>query len=136
SGEACTASPTGGGGGGGGGAAGEVGTGSQAGDGTSGSAGGSGLGGTLGARRAASRLALECTRSQLTLIDVLMRRNHVAITGAAEQRLVGRSVAIRLLAGHRLVATTTVGSDGLFTASAALPAVRVRFTNVARYQAS
>lgn len=132
SGEACSVPPTGGGG--------EAGTGSGTGTGT-GTGTGSGtesgvLGGTAGARHAASRLALECQRRPLTLIDVLMRGNHVAVLGAAEERLIGRRVGITLLAGHRLVASAIVGSDGLFAASAPLPARRLRFTNAARYQAS
>jgi len=129
SGEACSAPSAAGGGG-------EAGMGSGTGTG-SGSGPESGvLGGTAGARHAASRLALECQRRPLTLIDVLMRRNHVAVLGAAEERLIGRRVSITLLAGHRLVARAVVGSDGLFAASTPLPARRLRFTNAARYQAS
>jgi hypothetical protein len=130
SGEACAVAQAGG----------EAGTGSGAGIGTGGGRGtdteGVVLGGTAGARHAASRLALECQRHPITLIDVLMRGKHVAILGAAEERLIGRRVAITLLANHRLVASAVVGSDGLFAASAPLPSRRLRFTNRASYQAS
>lgn len=94
------------------------------------------LGGTLASRLLASRLALQCTGRRLTLIDVLIRGNHVALLGAADASLIGRKVTITFLANHKRVATAVVGSDGFFGTTAPLPSRRVRFTNRASYQAS
>lgn len=103
----------------------------------SGMGGGSGvIGGTLAERIAASQLALQCPRREITLIDVLQRGRRVELLGAAAMSLVGRTVSITLLAGHKRVATAIVGSDGFFGTTAALPSRRLRFTNAASYQAS
>jgi hypothetical protein len=147
SGNACSGElgPGGGGGGGGGGGSTGSGGGPPAGAGGRGASGadGSGLGaasgvsgGVLGFRQAAARLAMACTQRKLVLIDVLMRGNHVALFGAAEKSLIGRRVAITFAVGHKRVASTVVGADGFFGATAPLPARRLRFTNLARYQAS
>lgn len=96
----------------------------------------SGLNGVLAARVAASRLALQCTRHEITLIDVLRRGRRVQLLGAAATRLAGRTVTITLLASHKRVATAVVRSDGFFGTTAALPPRGVRLTNRARYRAS
>ncbi len=96
----------------------------------------SGLNGVLAYRVAASRLALQCTRREITLIDVLQRGKRVELLGAAETRLAGQTVTITLLATHKRVATAVVQSDGFFGSTAALPPRSVRLTNKARYQAS
>lgn len=94
------------------------------------------LSGALADRVAASRLALQCTRHEITLIDVLQRGKRVEMLGAAETRLAGRIVTITLLATHKRVATAVVQSDGFFGTTAALPRPGIRRTNKARYQAS
>ncbi len=96
----------------------------------------SGLNGALAFRVAASRLALQCTQHEITLIDVLQRGKRVELLGAAETRLAGHTVTITLLATHKRVATAVVRSDGFFGSTAALPARSVRLTNKARYRAS
>jgi hypothetical protein len=92
--------------------------------------------GTLAYRLAASQLALRCLRRGITLIDVLQRGGRVALLGAADKSLVGRSVTITIRAGHKRVASAVVGSDGFFGTTAALPPRGVRFSNGASYQAS
>ncbi len=96
----------------------------------------SGLNGALAYRVAASRLALQCTQHEITLIDVLQRGKGIELLGAAETRLAGQTVTITLLATHKRVATAVVQSDGFFGSTAALPPRSVRLTNKARYQAS
>jgi hypothetical protein len=82
-----------------------------------------------------SQLALQCTRRRLTLIDVLRHGNHVALLGAADRSLAGRTVDIYFRVGERLVAQPTVGPDGFFSATAPLPSATIRATNLARYEA-
>jgi hypothetical protein len=84
----------------------------------------------------ASQLALQCPQRNLTLIDVLQRGNHVALLGAADKSLIGRKVTITFMANHKHVASAIVGSDGLFGATEPLPTRRLRFSNLARYQAN
>lgn len=96
----------------------------------------SGLGGVLASRVAASRLALQCSEREITLLDVLQRGSRVDLLGAANTTLAGRTVTITLLASHKRVATAVVEPDGFFGTTAALPALRLRSTNSARYQAS
>lgn len=141
-GDACALSnggAPGGAGAGGGAATGSGGSGSQSSHaGASGSALASDSGvnvGSLADRVDASRLALQCLRSKITLIDVLRRGTHVELIGAADTSLAGRTVAITLLASHKHVASAVVQPDGFFAATAALPAPKIRFTNRARYQA-
>jgi hypothetical protein len=145
SGDACASLLSGGGpgaGSGGGTGAGSGGTGG-AGGGSLGGASGSGqgadsgvVGGVLADRLAASKLALQCPQRKLTLIDVLVRGNRVALLGAADKSLIGRKVTITSLGDHRRAASAIVGSDGFFGTTAALPARRIRFTNRALYMAS
>jgi hypothetical protein len=83
----------------------------------------------------ASQLALQCTTRKLTLIDVLQQGNRVKLLGAAQRTLIGKQVAIYFTSTHQQVATATVRPDGFFTATAPLPPMSVRYTNLARYQA-
>lgn len=79
--------------------------------------------------------ALQCTGRPVTLIDVLQRGRRTFIQGAARSSFAGRPVNVYLAATGRKVATTKVGPNGLFQATAPLPASRIRTTNAARYYA-
>jgi len=83
---------------------------------------------------AAAHLVLGCTRSKLTLTDVVQQNGHVLLDGAAESSLAGDKVKI-LFDGNKLVATATVAADGLFSASAPLPPPKLRGSNSSRYLA-
>jgi ribosomal protein L15 len=80
--------------------------------------------------------ALACTTAQVALIDVIPRGSSVLITGAARQVLAGQKVSVKLLGTGKVVASATVQADGSFSATAPLPAVKIRNTNKARYEAS
>jgi hypothetical protein len=136
SGDACASLPAGGGGEAGGTGAGAGGAGPPGATGSGLGSGSGTVGGTLAYRLAASQLALQCPRRSITLIDVLQRGGRVALLGAADKTLLGRSVTITILAGHKRVARAVVGSDGFFGTTAALPSRALRFTNKASYQAS
>jgi len=92
--------------------------------------------GGLSARQAAARLALACTARKLVLIDVLIRGHHVALFGAADASLVGRTVTIGFTKSGKPVAHAVVGRDGFFGTTAPLPPAKIRYTNRATYQAS
>ncbi|MCW3039655.1 MAG: hypothetical protein JWM31_1560 [Solirubrobacterales bacterium] len=83
----------------------------------------------------AADLALECTTRRLVLVDVLQQAGRVKLLGAADRKLVGRTVSLRLAATGKTVATAKVAEDGSFSALAPLPARAIRNTNEARYQA-
>lgn len=83
----------------------------------------------------AASLALECTSRSLVLVDVLEQNGRVKLLGAADRKLVGRTVDLRLAATGKVVATAKVLPDGSFSATAPLPAKKIRGTNKARYQA-
>ncbi|HEX8104626.1 MAG TPA: hypothetical protein VF533_18560, partial [Solirubrobacteraceae bacterium] len=78
---------------------------------------------------------LACTKRRLVLVDVLRRGGRVKLLGVADRALAGREVAIRFKATGKVVARPTVQPDGTFTATAPLPARRLRDSNRARYQA-
>lgn len=78
---------------------------------------------------------LGCTTAQVALINVVQQGSHVLITGAARLVLAGKRVSIRFLATGKTVAAATIASDGTFSASAPLPAAKLRGTNRARYEA-
>jgi hypothetical protein len=91
---------------------------------------------TVGSRsQVPSQLALQCTKRKLVLIDVLRHGNHVYLLGAADRHMIGRRVEIVLHATGRVVATSTVGADGFFHASAPLPPRAIHDPNLVRYQA-
>lgn len=79
--------------------------------------------------------ALQCTKRKLVLIDVLERRHHVTLLGAADKSLVGKTVRIRFKATGKTVARVKVRKDGSFSTTAHLPRKKIRHTNKARYQA-
>lgn len=82
----------------------------------------------------AAQLALVCANRRLTLTDVVMRSDHVLLTGAAEGDMIGQTVTI-VFDGREQVATAKVGRDGLFATTAPLPPANLRYSNSARYQA-
>lgn len=83
----------------------------------------------------AADLALQCTTRRLVLVDVLRQGGMVKLLGAADRKLAGRTVGLRLAATGRTVATAKVAEDGSFSALAPLPPKAIRDTNRARYQA-
>ncbi|MCW2999470.1 MAG: hypothetical protein JWN65_3019 [Solirubrobacterales bacterium] len=83
----------------------------------------------------AAGLALACTTRRLVLVDVLAQGSRVKLLGAADRKLAGRTVSLRLAATGRTVATAQVANDGSFSAFAPLPPKAIRSTNAARYQA-
>jgi hypothetical protein len=85
---------------------------------------------------AAADLVLGCTTRRLVLTDVQERGGRVRLLGVADRSLAGRSVAIRFTHGGATVAHATVRPDGNFSTSAPLPALRLRASNDARYQAA
>ena len=85
-----------------------------------------------------SQAALACTTRRLVLTDVFERGGRVRLTGAADRRLIGRTVNIHLVrafGGGPRVARAKVTRDGSFRTTAALPPRRVRGSNNTRYQA-
>jgi hypothetical protein len=79
--------------------------------------------------------ALQCTTRRLVLTDVFARGGRVVLTGAADRRYIGKRVRIFFPHQRRYVASAVVRKDGTFRTTAALPARRLRGTNLARYQA-
>ena len=88
------------------------------------------------AQAAAADLVLGCTTRRLVLTDVQERGGRVQLLGVADRSLAGRRVAIRFTHSGATVARATVRPDGNFSASAPLPAARLRASNDARYQAA
>ena len=89
---------------------------------------------TVGPTSAAAA-ALQCTTRRLVLTDVISRGGRVVLTGAADKRYIGKRVRIFFPHQRRYVASAVVRKDGTFRTTAALPARRLRGTNLARYQA-
>jgi hypothetical protein len=80
------------------------------------------------------KVLLGCSKRELVLDNVVIRGGRVLLTGSAARTLYGSKVTIVFGAGEK-VATATVGANGQFSATAALPPARVRDTNSARYTA-
>lgn len=80
-------------------------------------------------------LVLQCTKRKVVLTDVYRRGRKVVLIGAADKKLAGRTVTIRFEGDGTTAAQTAVRKDGSFTATAPLPAKRLRGTNRARYKA-
>jgi DNA-binding beta-propeller fold protein YncE len=70
----------------------------------------------------------------LTLTDVLVQGEHVALDGRASPSLAGQKVRI-IFAGKTQVGIAKVGADGSFHATAPLPPAPVRESNSTRYLA-
>jgi hypothetical protein len=87
------------------------------------------------AQQSVQDLALQCTKRRLVLIDVFQRGRKVVLYGAADKKYIGRRVSIVFPHTGRTVARPKVAKDGTFRATAALPAQRIRRTNLSRYQA-
>jgi hypothetical protein len=93
-----------------------------------------------GAAQVAAEQALQCTKRRLVLVGVAQHAGRVHLMGVADRRLIGRRIAIRFvrLSTHSrgvVVARTRVGRNGVFHATAPLPARKLRRSNRARYQA-
>lgn len=86
-------------------------------------------------QQAATDLVLGCTTRRLVLTDVQERGGRVRLLGVADRSLAGQTVSLRFRHDNTVVARATVGAAGNFSASAALPARRLRGTNGARYEA-
>ncbi len=86
-------------------------------------------------KAAATELVLGCTKRRLVLTDVQERKGRVRLLGVADRSLAGKRVSIRFTHTGKVVARATVRPEGSFSASARLPAKRLRKTNKARYQA-
>lgn len=85
-----------------------------------------------------SQAALACTTRKLVLTDVAERDGRVRLVGAADRKLIGRTVDVHLVqasGGGPRVARATVARDGSFRTTAKLPPRRVRGSNSTRYQA-
>jgi hypothetical protein len=87
------------------------------------------------AQQSVQDLALQCTKRRLVLIDVFQRGRKVVLYGAADKKYIGRRVSVVFPHTGRTVARPKVAKDGTFRATAALPAQRIRRTNLSRYQA-
>jgi hypothetical protein len=83
----------------------------------------------------AADLALACTKRRLVLVDVLTQGTRVKLLGAADRKLAGQTVSLRLASTGKTVARAKVRADGGFSAFAPLPPKAIRATNAARYQA-
>jgi hypothetical protein len=79
--------------------------------------------------------SLQCTKRRLVLTDVVQRGHRVKLTGVADRKLAGRTVAIVFSATGRTVAHAKVSKGGTFQTTAPLPPASIRNTNAARYVA-
>jgi streptogramin lyase len=76
-----------------------------------------------------------CTIHSIVLTGVYRQGNRVRLYGVTGSALDGQTIHILFGSSRKIVATTTVGSDGLFFAWAKIPAKSLRGTNGARYRA-
>jgi hypothetical protein len=82
-----------------------------------------------------AQAALQCTTRRLVLTDVVSQNGRVVLTGAADKHYIGKTVRIFFPHQRKYVASAKVRKDGTFRTTAALPARKLRGTNLARYQA-
>ena len=80
-------------------------------------------------------LVLGCSDRRVVLEDVFIEGKKVRLLGVAAREFAGRKVPMVFGATGKTVATVTVGADGHFTATAPLPAKKLRNSNKARYVA-
>jgi PKD repeat protein len=80
-------------------------------------------------------LVLGCSDRRVVLEDVFIAGSKVRLLGVAAREFAGRKVRLEFGATRKAVATVTVGADGHFTATAPLPAKKLRNSNKARYVA-
>ena len=83
----------------------------------------------------ATDLVLGCSDRRVVLEDVFIEGSKVRLLGVAAREFAGRKVPVVFGATGKAVATATVGADGHFTATAPLPAKKLRNSNKARYVA-
>ena len=83
----------------------------------------------------ATDLVLGCSDRRVVLEDVFIEGSKVRLLGIAAREFAGRKVRLEFGATGKAVATVTVGVDGHFTATAPLPAKKLRNSNKARYVA-
>jgi hypothetical protein len=80
-------------------------------------------------------LVFSCTDKRVVLQDVYQDGGRVRLFGYAVTKYVGKKVTIVFAASGKAVATARVKSDGSFSATAPLPAAKLRNSTLARYQA-
>ena len=80
-------------------------------------------------------LVLGCSDRRVVLEDVFIEGSKVRLLGVAAREFAGRKVLVAFGASAKTVAQATVGADGHFTATAPLPAKKLRNSNKARYVA-
>ncbi len=78
---------------------------------------------------------LACGTRSVALVDVAVSGKRVKLLGAARSALIGKKVELRKVGAKKVVAHATVGKDGLFSATAALPRAHGKLQRGARYQA-
>jgi hypothetical protein len=78
---------------------------------------------------------LACGSRSVALVDVAVSGKRVKLLGAARSALIGQKVELRKVGAKKVVARATVGKDGLFSATAALPKKKGKLDRKARYQA-
>jgi len=92
------------------------------------------LAGIASTPAAVEELLLGCNKRPLVLNDVLIRGSRVELEGSAAKSLDGKKVKI-IFDGGKAVAAATVATNGQFSTTAPLPAVSLRDSDNARYQA-
>ena len=80
-------------------------------------------------------LVLGCSDRRVVLEDVFIEGKKVRLLGVAAREFAGRKVLLAFGPTAKTVAQATVGADGHFTATAPLPARKLRNSNKARYVA-
>jgi hypothetical protein len=80
-------------------------------------------------------LVLGCSDRRVVLEDVFIEGTKVRLLGVAAREFAGRKVLVAFGTSAKTVAQATVGADGHFTATAPLPAKKLRNSNKARYVA-
>jgi hypothetical protein len=80
-------------------------------------------------------LVLGCSDRRVVLEDVFIEGRKVRLLGVAAREFAGRKVTVVFSGTGKTVATVSVGADGHFTATAPLPAKKLRNSNKARYVA-
>ena len=83
----------------------------------------------------AAALLLACSDRRIVLEDVYPEGRRVRLIGVADKQFAGKTVSLVFAATGKTVARAKVQPDGSFSASAPLPAAKLRNSNKARYQA-
>jgi len=85
--------------------------------------------------KTADELALQCAGTELVLLDVRRVGNRVRFAGLTVRSNAGRTAAIRLQSGDKVVAHAKVQPDGSFKTTGPLPSRAIRKTDRVRYRA-